>query len=120
MFLIHRLRTINNMGCLMIDNHDFCEQIVKLLQDHCNCLIVDIGSLDVTFTSEMLSKHGAQNNMLSRSSYGIVWSYLQIINVKESEVCGHDGSPVYRASHALRFLNKDQPPISIAALAPLP
>jgi hypothetical protein len=50
MFLIHRLRTINYMGCLMIDNHDFCEQIVKLLQGHCNCLIVDIGSLDVTFT----------------------------------------------------------------------
>ena len=28
----------------------FCREIVKLLHDHCNCQIADIGSLDVTFT----------------------------------------------------------------------
>ena len=36
------------MGCLLFDDHAFCSQIVKLLQDYCNRPIADIGSLDLS------------------------------------------------------------------------
>ena len=36
--------------CLLVDDYGFCDQIVKLLQNHCNRTIAEIGSLDVTFT----------------------------------------------------------------------
>src|SRR5262245_57174992 len=36
------------MGCLMIDDHAFCAQIVRLLQDSCNRPIAEIGSLDIS------------------------------------------------------------------------
>jgi hypothetical protein len=36
------------IGCLMVDDYGFCDQIVKLLQNHCNCAIADIGSLDLS------------------------------------------------------------------------
>ena len=38
------------MGCLLIDDHAFCAQIVKLLQDCCNRPIAEIGSLDISYT----------------------------------------------------------------------
>jgi len=36
------------VGCLLIENQNFCGQIVKLLQGHCDCPVADIGSLDLT------------------------------------------------------------------------
>ena len=36
------------MGCLIIDDHAFCAQIVRLLQDSCNRPIAEIGSLDIS------------------------------------------------------------------------
>src|SRR5262247_4158689 len=36
------------MGCLIIDDHAFCAQIVQLLQDSCNRPIAEIGSLDIS------------------------------------------------------------------------
>ena len=38
------------IGCLLIDDYAFCDQIVKLLKGHCNCPIADIGSLDISHT----------------------------------------------------------------------
>ena len=38
------------IGCLLIDDHAFCIQIVKLLQDSCNRSIAEVGSLDLPFT----------------------------------------------------------------------
>jgi hypothetical protein len=38
------------MGCLLIDDHAFCRQIVKLLRDYYNHPIAEIGSLDLTYT----------------------------------------------------------------------
>lgn len=35
------------IACLFIDNSAFCAQIVSLLQDHCNCPIAEIGSIDI-------------------------------------------------------------------------
>ena len=32
------------MGCLLFDDDDFCRQIAKLLQAHCNRLIAEIGA----------------------------------------------------------------------------
>ena len=36
------------MGCVLIDDHAFCTQIVNLLQDCCNRSIAEIGSLDLS------------------------------------------------------------------------
>jgi len=36
------------IGCLLIDNHAFCHQIVQLLQAHRNCSITKIGDIDVS------------------------------------------------------------------------
>jgi len=38
------------MGCLLFDDPAFCSQIVKLLRDHYNYPIVEIGRLDLTYT----------------------------------------------------------------------
>jgi hypothetical protein len=38
------------LGCLLFDDHAFCSQIVKLLQEHCNRPVAEIGSLDVSYT----------------------------------------------------------------------
>ena len=38
------------IGCLLVDDYGFCNQVVKLLQNHCNCPIADIGSLDLSHT----------------------------------------------------------------------
>ena len=36
------------VGCLLIDNHAFCSQIVTLLQGYLNRPIAEIGSLDLS------------------------------------------------------------------------
>jgi hypothetical protein len=36
------------VGCLLIEDHAFCAQIVKLLQGHLNRPIAEIGSLDLS------------------------------------------------------------------------
>ena len=41
------------IGCLLIDNHAFCNQIVKLLQEHCNRSIADMGRLDLTYMLDL-------------------------------------------------------------------
>jgi hypothetical protein len=38
------------MGCLLFDDVGFCRQITEILQFCCNRSIVDIGSLDLSFT----------------------------------------------------------------------
>jgi hypothetical protein len=38
------------VGCLLFDDLAFCGEITKLLRDCCNRPIVDIGSLDVSYT----------------------------------------------------------------------
>jgi len=38
------------LGCLLFDDDIFCGQIVRVLQTHCNRLIAEIGSLDVSYT----------------------------------------------------------------------
>jgi hypothetical protein len=38
------------VGCLLIEDHTFCYQIVKLLHSCCNRPIAEIGSLDLTHT----------------------------------------------------------------------
>jgi hypothetical protein len=38
------------IGCLLIEDHTFCGQIVKLLKGYCNRPIAEIGSLDLSHT----------------------------------------------------------------------
>jgi hypothetical protein len=38
------------IGCLLIDDPAFCSQIVKLLQEHCNRSIAEVGNLDLAYT----------------------------------------------------------------------
>jgi hypothetical protein len=38
------------IGCLLIEDYDFCSQIVKLLQDCLNRPIVEIGGVDLSYT----------------------------------------------------------------------
>jgi hypothetical protein len=38
------------VGCLLFDDLAFCGEITKLLRDCCNRPIVNIGSLDVSYT----------------------------------------------------------------------
>ena len=38
------------IGCLMSDDSTFCDQVAKLLQNHCNRPIAEIGSLDISHT----------------------------------------------------------------------
>jgi hypothetical protein len=38
------------VGCLLISDHAFCAQIVKLLQGFCNRSIAEIGGLDLSCT----------------------------------------------------------------------
>jgi hypothetical protein len=38
------------LGCLLIDDHAFCSQVVELLQGCCNRPIAEIGSLDLSYT----------------------------------------------------------------------
>ena len=37
------------IGCLMVDDPAFCEQVVQLLEGCCNRTIAEIGSLDLSF-----------------------------------------------------------------------
>jgi hypothetical protein len=37
------------MGCLLFDDHAFCDQIVTLLRGHLNRPVAEIGSLDITY-----------------------------------------------------------------------
>jgi hypothetical protein len=38
------------VGCLLIDNHGFCRQIVTLLQEHLDRPIAEIASLNLSHT----------------------------------------------------------------------
>jgi hypothetical protein len=38
------------IGCLLFDDHAFCDQITKLLQRYCNRPIAEIGSIDLAPT----------------------------------------------------------------------
>jgi hypothetical protein len=38
------------MGCLLFEDHAFCDQIVKLLRGYLNRPIAEIGSLDLSHT----------------------------------------------------------------------
>ena len=38
------------MGCLLIDDTVFCGKIAKLLHEHCNRSIAEIGNLDLSYT----------------------------------------------------------------------
>jgi hypothetical protein len=41
----------NYIGCLTVDDHGFCAQIVRFLQAHCyNRPIAEIGGLDLSYT----------------------------------------------------------------------
>jgi hypothetical protein len=39
------------MGCLLIDDIPFCDQVIKLLRRHCGESIASIGSLDLSHTA---------------------------------------------------------------------
>ena len=41
---------LSYIACLIFDDSIFCIQIAKLLQDHCNRPIAEIGNLDLSFT----------------------------------------------------------------------
>jgi hypothetical protein len=38
------------MGCLLFEDHAFCDQIVKLLRGYLNRPMAEIGSLDLSHT----------------------------------------------------------------------
>ena len=38
------------MGCLLFDDHNFCRQVVTLLEGYCNRFIAEIGSMDLSHT----------------------------------------------------------------------
>jgi hypothetical protein len=38
------------LGCLLFDNHAFCDQIVTLLRANLNRAVAEIGSLDLSYT----------------------------------------------------------------------
>ena len=35
------------IGCLLFDDHAFCDQLAKLLESYCNRLIAEIGCIDL-------------------------------------------------------------------------
>ena len=47
-FLLMSFEGSSYLGCLLFDDHVFCSQIVSVLQKHCNQLIAEIGSLDLS------------------------------------------------------------------------
>ena len=49
-FLLISYEGASYMGCLMFDDHAFCSQIVRLLQNYCNRPIAAIGSIDLAHT----------------------------------------------------------------------
>src|SRR5262245_66256368 len=36
------------LGCLLFDDHAFCQEVMALLKTQCNCSIADIGSLVIS------------------------------------------------------------------------
>jgi hypothetical protein len=38
------------IGSLLMEDHAFCRQVMRLLRRHCDCPIAEIGSLDLTYT----------------------------------------------------------------------
>ena len=38
------------MGCLLFDDHNFCREVIMLLERHCNRSIAEVGSIDVSHT----------------------------------------------------------------------
>jgi hypothetical protein len=38
------------MGCLLFDDHNFCREVVRLLERCCNRSIAEIGGIDVSHT----------------------------------------------------------------------
>ena len=49
-FLYIEYENASYIGCLLIDNHSFCRQIAKLLQDCCERPLCEIGDLDLYHT----------------------------------------------------------------------
>ena len=49
-FLITKHEEVEYIGCLLFSDESFCEQITKLLQEHCGDSIQHIGSLDLSHT----------------------------------------------------------------------
>lgn len=37
------------IGCLLVDDPTFCQQMVNVFRTYCNCPIIEIGSLDLSF-----------------------------------------------------------------------
>src|SRR5215813_9458295 len=48
-FLLISYKGSSYLGCLLFNDHVFCSQIVSMLQKHCNQLIAEIGSLDISY-----------------------------------------------------------------------
>jgi hypothetical protein len=49
-FLIVEYKNALYMGCLLIDDLRFCNQVSRLLQAHCGELLASIGGLDLSHT----------------------------------------------------------------------
>jgi|SRR5262245_9255753 len=47
-FLIMEHRGAEYIGLLLLDDGDFCHQVVELLEAHCNRSIAEIGGVDVS------------------------------------------------------------------------
>ena len=48
-FLIMEHRGAEYIGLLVLDDRDFCHQVVQLLEAYCNRSIAEIGGLDVSY-----------------------------------------------------------------------
>src|ERR671923_3059387 len=46
-FLVIKHEELEYIGCVLFTDQSFCEQITKLLQEHCGASIQHIGSLDI-------------------------------------------------------------------------
>ena len=49
-FLVVEYKKAMYMGCLLIGDLSFCEQIGRLLQRHCGESLASIGNLDLSYT----------------------------------------------------------------------
>lgn len=46
-FLYIEYENSTYMGCLLIENPEFCHQVFATLQEHCGCSMKDVGSLEL-------------------------------------------------------------------------
>jgi hypothetical protein len=49
-FLLISYEGSSYIGCLLFDDHAFCDQVMKLLHRYCNYPIAEIGSIDLAYT----------------------------------------------------------------------